>query len=70
MQHPHSGYSEHSPVRAPFDHAPIDHAPIHRKAQKGAIVLVIAGGDAAQRAEAATAKPNAGFDLDQVLVRE
>jgi hypothetical protein len=38
MEHPHSGYSGHSRVRAPIDYAPID-----RKAQKGAIVLVIAG---------------------------
>jgi hypothetical protein len=65
MEHPHSGYSEHSPV-----HAPIDHPPNDRQAQKSAIVLVIAGGDATQRAKAVAAKPKAGFDLDQVLSKE
>src|SRR3990167_2900103 len=46
MQHPHSGYSEHSPAHTPTDHAPLDR---EAQTQKGAIVLVIAGGDAAQR---------------------
>jgi hypothetical protein len=32
--------------------------------------LSLSGGDAVQQAKAATGKPNTGFDLDQVLVRE